>query len=575
MAALKSIFTLLAAAPLTVQSASPNCRCFPGDDCWPSADAWKALNQSTNGGLVATVPIASVCHDSFPGVEFDAEKCADIQANWAVPDLHEATEHSPMAAFWANVSCDPFTSRESQCIIGTYVPYAVKALTAADYQATIAFARENNLRLVIRNTGHDYMGKSTGAGALALWTHFVSGTTVLDYDESYYTGKAMKIGAGVQAGTAQAAAKEAGYMLVEGDCETVGIAGGYTQGGGSSPLGSAFGLGADQVLEWEVVTAEGQHLVATPVENSDLYWALSGGGGGTYAAVLSMTVKLHKNMPTGSVTLTFTEPSDEFWTVVAAFLANLPSVLQAGATVYWQIFPGNSFLLPQSYFPGGSAAQLMKLMEPTFAALNASGVQYASTAQDFPTFQDSYNTLNLHMNVTEVNLGGRLVPTSLIQNDQGKAVANAIRTITDNQAVFAGISMDVSKPPTSANAANPYWRQTAFLAFFGTVYDRTNFANNLAGQKLVTDVLVPALANLTPNGAAYLNEADFNQPDWQQVFYGENYARLLSIKQKYDPNSVFYGKTAVGSEEWEVDATGRLCKVGGVVSVNAGLDEMF
>ncbi|KAI0206592.1 hypothetical protein F4808DRAFT_644 [Astrocystis sublimbata] len=61
--------------------------------------------------------------------------------------------------------------------------------------------------------------------------------------------------------------------------------------GGHSLLASLIGLSSDQVLEWEVVTATGEHLAATPSHNSDLYWALLGGGGGTYAAVLSVTTK--------------------------------------------------------------------------------------------------------------------------------------------------------------------------------------------------------------------------------------------------------------------------------------------
>lgn len=62
----------------------------------------------------------------------------------------------------------------------------------------------------------------------------------------------------------------------------MGIAGGYTQGGGHSALTSAYGMGADQALEWEVVTPNGDHLIASPTQNTDLYFALSGGGGSTY-----------------------------------------------------------------------------------------------------------------------------------------------------------------------------------------------------------------------------------------------------------------------------------------------------
>lgn len=85
---------------------------------------------------------------------------------------------------------------------------------------------------------------------------------------------------------------------------------------------------------------------------------------------------------------------------------------------------------------------------------------------------------------------------------------------------------------------------------------------NLLGQKTVTNVLDPALERLMTTPAAYLNEADFNQPNWQQAFYGTNYAKLLSIKNKYDPNGIFWGPTAVGSDAWAAAADGRLCKTG-------------
>ncbi|KAG6365629.1 hypothetical protein INS49_007240 [Diaporthe citri] len=282
------------------------------DQCWPSATDWDSFNQTLGGKLIRTVPIASPCHDTFPGVSYDALTCADIQANWVRPTLHDVTSHSPMAPIFANESCDPFTGREAQCIIGSYVQYIVNATGASDYIATLDFARKRNIRLIIRNTGHDYLGKSTGAGAIALWTHHLKDIAVLDYSSTAYTGKAVKMGAGVQAAEAQAVANAAGLVVVEGDCPTVGLAGGYTQGGGTGPLGSKFGLAADQVLEWEVVTPTGKTLTATPDQNSDLYWALSGGGGGTYGIVLSMTVKLHQDMPTGGATLSFTESSDKF-----------------------------------------------------------------------------------------------------------------------------------------------------------------------------------------------------------------------------------------------------------------------
>lgn len=364
------------------------CRCFPGDEFWPSSAEWDVFNQTVGGRLIQTVPVASPCHDSFPGVSFDNATCADIRANWIHPEFHDKTSHSPMAAFFANESCDPFTDRAAQCVVGSYVQYAVNASGASDYIETLAFAKQRNIRLVIRNTGHDYLGKSTGAGSLALWTHHLKDIDVLEYSSSAYAGKAMRMGAGVQASEAQSVAHALGLVVIEGACPTVGLAGGYTQGGGAGPLGSKFGLAADQVLEWEVVVPTGQILIATPDQNTDLYWALSGGGGGTYGAVLSMTVKLHPDMPTAGASLYFTDPTEKYRDVLQTFLINLPAMLDAGAVVYWQIIRRGRFTIPQSYLPNGTVQDLKRLFQPTLLALKQNGIAYGI----FIPFTTKYET---------------------------------------------------------------------------------------------------------------------------------------------------------------------------------------
>jgi hypothetical protein len=75
--------------------------------------------------------------------------------------------------------------------------------------------------------------------------------------------------------------------------------------------------------------------------------------------------------------------------------------------------------------------------------------------------------------------------------------------------------------------------------------------------------LLPMIEEVTPNGSAYLNECDFQQPHFQQVLYGINYESLLEVKDKYDPDQIFYAITAVGSERWYQDKSkgGRLCPV--------------
>lgn len=73
-------------------------------------------------------------------------------------------------------------------------------------------------------------------------------------------------------------------------------------------------MAADQVLEWEVVTADGAHLVATPTQHSDLYWALSGGGGGTYGVVISVTVKAFEDDIVGGALIAFSQSANSYET---------------------------------------------------------------------------------------------------------------------------------------------------------------------------------------------------------------------------------------------------------------------
>ncbi|KAF9876186.1 FAD binding domain-containing protein [Colletotrichum karsti] len=539
------------------------CRCFPGEDCWPTAAEWDAFNSTVGGRLVATVPIGAVCHDSSFGA-YDEAKCTALKSAWASSETHIQTSSSVMAAFFANQSCDPFLQPSDRCIIGTYVQYAVKAASAADYSATIKFAQENNIRLVIRNTGHDYLGKSTGAGALALWTHHLKDIKVLDYKSAAYTGKAVKVGAGVQAGEAQAAAHAQGLVVVGGNSPTVGLAGGYTQGGGHGPLVSKYGLGADQVLEWEVVTSGGQTIVATPTAYSDLYWALSGGGGGVYAAVLSMTVKAYPDMITSSANLTFTNTgvTDEvFYGAVKSYLKTLPSIVDAGAVSIWLMSPG-VFLMQPTTAPGLKKEELQALLQPTLDALDAAGITYDYHIGQYATYLDSYNDMNPEPAVTEFNVGGRLMPRTLVADDaSATALVDGLASILSAGGIVSGLTINVARPSGAIpNAVNPDWRTALFSAVVGTPYDRADFSTLTSGQTTVTNTIIPILEKLNPGGGAYLNEADRNEADWQSVFYGGNYAKLKAIKKIYDPCSTFYALTGVGSDDWTVKSDGRLCK---------------
>jgi FAD/FMN-containing dehydrogenase len=139
--------------------------------------------------------------------------------------------------------------------------YAVAVTTPEQIQKTVDFGRVKNLRLVIKNSGHDYLGRSAGRGALEIWTHNMkrivfSSNFVPEKCQSRKGEEAVTIGAGVQFQELYGAAASKGKALVIGYARTVGAAGGYIQGGGHSPLGPWKGMASDNALQFTVVTAD-------------------------------------------------------------------------------------------------------------------------------------------------------------------------------------------------------------------------------------------------------------------------------------------------------------------------------
>lgn len=105
-----------------------------------------------------------------------------------------------MWTHWSNNSCNPSLggSEGLECGRGWLPDYVVMAKTREHIKAGVDFAREHNLRLVIRNTGHDFMGRSAGWGSLAINTHSFKDVEFIEYDSPNYTGGAVVAGAGIQ-----------------------------------------------------------------------------------------------------------------------------------------------------------------------------------------------------------------------------------------------------------------------------------------------------------------------------------------------------------------------------------------
>lgn len=131
-----------------------------------------------------------------------------------------------------------------------------------------------------RNTGHDFGGRSTGAGSLSIWTHNLKSFEFLpEYDQGEYSDIAARVSSGLEAWEMYSYMDKYKMALVVPGGFTVGPYGGWMAGGGHSTIGSIYGLGSDQPLSLEVVTADGRLITANPQTNADLFFALRGGGG--------------------------------------------------------------------------------------------------------------------------------------------------------------------------------------------------------------------------------------------------------------------------------------------------------
>jgi hypothetical protein len=416
-----------------------------------------------------------------------------------------------------------------------------------------------------------YLGKSTGKGAIGIWTHNLKEIEFINYTSSAYSGPAIKMGAGVQGFEAYAAAYAQGFRVVGGNCPTVGLAGGYTQGGGHSLLASTYGLGADQSLEWEVMIANGTLLTASPTKNQDLYWALSGGGGGTYGVVLSLTAKAHLEGIVGGSSLSASSNGIDpnvWWNFFTFWHSYYTNISEKGGTGIYSMTPERFDILALTV-PEYTVQEVKELLDPVTIHLDSINSTYSINITSFATYHEHYVNYvgplpNGAFQAAELT-GGRLLPYTVAETNT-EAVTTAWRNITTaGEVAIGGIVVNVSHSHASnepsSNAVLPAWRTTSsllILSHFLTGNETIAEMDTLADR--ITNVYLPQLADLMPGGGAYLNEADFQQPDWKALFYGDNYDRLRAVKKKYDLQDLFYATTAVGSDAWAVASDGRLCR---------------
>ncbi|MCO5549801.1 hypothetical protein L7F22_003275 [Adiantum nelumboides] len=313
-----SLIAIIAIFSSVVVQANPSKRqgtkvyCTPTQSCWPNQSDWTSFNSSINGNLIQVTPWQSPCYVKPNGFQqpacqavrlnyFDGKTRSDqIGAtqldNWSrcVTNAGLVGQCSLTASLTGQINPLPVT--DSTCQLGRLSPYGVNVQTNQDVVQALQFAKKFNIKVVIKNTGHEYLGRSTALDSLMIWTHNLQSTSFQPNWQG--TGKdAMVLGAGVSADQAYTAAGNAGRSITLGAYSSVGVAGGFAMGGGHGPLGPKYGLAVDNILQYTIVTADGQIRNANANQNSDLFWALRGGGGGTWGVVTETIYEVHPSTP--------------------------------------------------------------------------------------------------------------------------------------------------------------------------------------------------------------------------------------------------------------------------------------
>src|SRR5690349_15212230 len=289
----RTLLTRAGAAAL-LQMVTPSCapssravgaptvrRVRESDPQWPDASRWERLNRHVGGRLVAVRSPLAECARSL-----NSAGCAPFleyaRNPYYLGDEVGLTQNLGWVGAW--------TSQPSV--------YAVAAENTADVVAGVNFAREHRLRLVVKGGGHSYLGTSCAPDSLLIWTRRMNAVTGHDaFVARGCAGEAPQPAVTLGAGTLwmhgyDEVTTRAGRYVQGGGCTTVGVAG-LVQSGGFSSFSKRYGLAAAGLLQAEVVTADGTVRIANACTHPDLFWALKGGGGGTFGVISKMTLKLH------------------------------------------------------------------------------------------------------------------------------------------------------------------------------------------------------------------------------------------------------------------------------------------
>jgi hypothetical protein len=566
----------------------------PSDGGWPSKEAWKRVNDAVGGNLLPVDFPLTACTSGEGSAE--CKKVLESLKNpYYIGDQPGLTQTLGWVDAWATKPS----------------VYAVAARNADDIAAAVNFARQNDLRLVVKGGGHSYQGTSNAPDSLLIWTRHMHDVEMhaafvpQGCEGTHPPQRAVTVGAGtIWMQAYDAVTTKSGAYVQGGGCTTVGVAG-LIQSGGFGSFSKHYGLAAAGLLEAEVVTADGKVRIANACTNPDLFWALKGGGGGSFGAVSKLTLRV-RDLPefAGGANFTIKAASDDaFRRLIRQFLGFYREAL---FNDHWgeqaHVEPDNS-LEVSMVSHGLDTEQSQKVWQPFLDWLASAPASYS--IKDPPRIgsmparhwwdvewrrehQHRVFTADARPGSDPNNVwwngdGGQVgwvvygfeslwLPASLLQSDSQERLANALFAASRHSEVELHFNKGLAGAPQEAieaakdTAMNPAVLSAFALAIVadgqGPAYPGIpNHEPDVAKGRKGADTVRRCMSELraiAPNGGAYVSESNFFEADWQRSYWGSNHRRLAETKKKYDPSGLFFVHNGVGSEEWSADGFTKL-----------------
>jgi len=389
----------------------------------------------------------------------------------------------------------------------------VRCADATDVARAVDFARSESLLAAVRGGGHGQAGHGTCDGGMVIDFSFMKG---LEVDPEQGVARAE---AGVRSIEMDAATQQHGLATVMAASPMVGI-GGYTLGGGYGILGGKFGFSCDNLLSADVVLADGTTVVADEETNSDLFWALRGGGG-NFGTVTSFRYRVHPVTEVLGGTLVYdpAQASD-----VLAFFNELSRSLPDELTCApaFAALPDGLIFAIEVCHAGDFAAG-----EAALASLRSFARPLQDLIRPIPYLELKAQGPNPPPGTPTEQRGGFLPEL----NDE--VIASLTGAMAEAPAGSIAGLMHFHGATTRGDTAFPL-RDQGFDLFMSSVWQEPSEAETPIGWvRGLWESLAPHFKGV------YVNTLDEEGPERVRAAYGAGFDRLVELKGRYDPDNFF------------------------------------